>query len=187
MLTSLPFKNTNTNTLLKELRASVVSNAIGIPVLAVCQGLLAILGYYLFGVNDFVLWGIMTGVASVVPFVGTAIVWIPISLLAFANGDIANGWWLLGWGTIIIGSSDNVIRMVLQKFMADVHPLITVLGVIVGLNLWGFFGLIFGPLLVSMFLLLVRVYSDEFISPRKVEVITGNEEKKETAEAEKSE
>ncbi|MDA3613795.1 AI-2E family transporter [Polluticaenibacter yanchengensis] len=179
---NLPFKNTNTATLLKELRASVISNAIGIPVLAVCQGLLAILGYYLFNVPDAVLWGIITGVASVVPFVGTAIVWIPISLLAFAKGDMSNGWWLLGWGAIVIGSSDNIIRMVLQKFMADVHPLITVFGVIVGLSLFGFFGLIFGPLLVSMFLLLVRVYSDEFISPRKVDVITGSEEKKQHEE-----
>ena len=175
---NLPFKNTNTATLLKELRSSVISNAVGIPVLAVCQGLLAILGYYLFDVPDAVLWGIITGVASVVPFVGTAIVWIPIALLSFAKGDISNGWWLTAWGAIVIGSSDNIIRMVLQKFMADVHPLITVFGVIVGLSLFGFFGLIFGPLLVSMFLLLVRVYCDEFISPRKVEVITGNEEKK---------
>ena len=53
--------------------------------------------------------------------------------------------------------------------MADVHPLITVFGVIVGLNLFGFLGLIFGPLLFSLFLLLVRIYNDEFISPRPVE------------------
>lgn len=167
---NLPLKNTNINKLLQETRAMVVSNAVGIPVLAIFQGILASIGYYIFDVSEPVLWGIMTGIASVVPFVGTTLIWLPIALLAFAKGEANNGYWLLLWGALIIGSMDNVIRFVLQKFMADVHPLITVFGVIVGLNLFGFLGLIFGPLLLSLFLLLVRIYNDEFISPRPVDL-----------------
>jgi predicted PurR-regulated permease PerM len=166
---NLPLKNTNINKLLQEVRAMVVSNAVGIPVLAVFQGILAVIGYYLFDVEQPVLWGIVTGIASVIPFIGTTIIWLPVAILAFAKGDTTNGYWLLGWGLVIIGSMDNVIRFILQKYMADVHPLITVFGVIVGLNLFGFLGLIFGPLLFSLFLLLVRIYNDEFISPRPVE------------------
>jgi len=105
-----------------------------------------------------------------VPFVGTTLIWLPIALLAFARGDTSIGYWLLLWGAVVIGSMDNVIRFILQKYMADVHPLITVFGVIVGLNLFGFVGLIFGPLLLSLFLLLIRIYNDEFISPRHVEI-----------------
>lgn len=166
---NLPFKFTNTAKLLQETRAMVVSNAVGIPVLGFFQGVLAAVGYYMFDVEEPVLWGIMTGIASVVPFVGTTLIWLPLSLLAFAKGDMGNGWWLLLWGAIVIGSSDNVIRFVLQKYMADVHPLITVFGVIIGLNLFGFLGLIFGPLLLSLFLLLLRIYGDEFVSERTVE------------------
>jgi predicted PurR-regulated permease PerM len=180
---NLPFKFTNTNKLIQETRAMVVSNAIGIPVLGIIQGILAAVGYYLFDVEEPVLWGIMTGIASVVPFVGTTLIWLPIAVLAFAKADNANGWWLLAWGAIVIGSSDNVIRFVLQKYMADIHPLVTVFGVIVGLNLFGFFGLIFGPLLVSLFLLLVRIYNDEFISERPVETVTdtGSKDTNETS------
>jgi predicted PurR-regulated permease PerM len=167
---NLPLKNTNINKLLAETRAMVVSNAVGIPVLAIFQGILASIGYYIFDVSEPVLWGIMTGIASVVPFVGTTLIWLPIALLAFARGETNNGYWLLSWGAVVIGSMDNVIRFILQKYMADVHPLITVFGVIVGLNLFGFLGLIFGPLLLSLFLLLVRIYNDEFISPREVEL-----------------
>lgn len=167
---NLPLKNTNTNKVLQEVREMVVSNAIGIPVLGVIQGLLAMIGYYLFGVPQPILWGIVTGIASFVPFVGTTLIWLPIAILAFARGETSSGYWLLFWGAIVIGSSDNVIRFVLQRYMADVHPLITVFGVIVGLNLFGFLGLIFGPLLLSLFLILIRIYNDEFISPRPVEV-----------------
>lgn len=165
---NLPLKNTNIEKLLQEARAMIVSNAVGIPVLAVFQGFLASIGYYIFNVDQPVLWGIVTGIASVVPFVGTTLIWLPIALLAFAKGDTSNGYWLLLWGAVVIGSMDNVIRFILQKYMADIHPLITVFGVIVGLNLFGFLGLIFGPLLFSLFLLLVRIYNDEFISPRPV-------------------
>ena len=167
---NLPLKNTNINKLLAETRAMVVSNAVGIPVLAIFQGILASIGYFIFDVPEPVLWGIMTGIASVVPFVGTTLIWLPIALLAFAKGETNSGYWLLVWGAVVIGSMDNVIRFILQKYMADVHPLITVFGVIVGLNLFGFLGLIFGPLLLSLFLLLVRIYNDEFISPRSVEL-----------------
>lgn len=167
--TKLPLKHTNVNKLLTEVKGMVISNSVGIPVLAVFQGLLATIGYYLFGVDEPVVWGIVTGIASFIPFVGTTIIWLPIALLAFAKGETSSGWWLLAWGAIVIGCMDNVIRFALQKFMADVHPLITVFGVIIGLNLFGFLGLIFGPLLISVFLLLVRIYNDEFISPRHVE------------------
>jgi predicted PurR-regulated permease PerM len=159
---NLPFKFTNNNILLNEIKGMVVSNAVGIPVLGLIQGILASVGYYIFGVDQPVLWGIITGLASAIPFVGTTLVWLPISIIAFAKGNVGAGWGLLIWGAVVIGSSDNVIRFVLQKYMADVHPLITVFGVIVGLNLFGFMGLIFGPLLFSLFLLLIRIYRDEF-------------------------
>lgn len=165
---NLPFKKLNTSKLLQEIRSMVVSNAIGIPVLGAIQGLMAIIGYYIFDVNEPVLWGILTGIASVVPFVGTMIIWVPIVILKMASGDLTNGYWLIFWGLIVIGSSDNVFRFILQKYVADVHPLITVFGVIVGLNMFGFLGLIFGPMLISVLLLLVRIYHDEFTTDSEI-------------------
>jgi predicted PurR-regulated permease PerM len=65
---------------------------------------------------------------------------------------------VLGWSAIVMGSADNVIRFMLAKRMADVHPVITVLGVIMGLNYMGLPGLIFGPLLISYFMILIKIY-----------------------------
>lgn len=162
---ALPVNKVNADKVLKEVREMIVSNAIGIPVLGAVQGLVAMIGYAMFGVSEPILWGVITGIASVIPIVGTMAAWVPLAILTFATGDTQNGIWLSLWGLIVIGGSDNVFRFVLQKFLADIHPLITVFGVIFGLNLFGFLGIIFGPLLISLFLLIVRIYFDEFVTP----------------------
>ncbi|MES2778069.1 MAG: AI-2E family transporter [Bacteroidota bacterium] len=159
---NLPLQNRNSEKLLAEIREMVKANAIGIPVLAIVQGIVAMIGYMIFGVDDPVLWGIITGICSVVPLVGTMLAWVPITLYLFASGDQGGGIGLLLWGLLVIGTSDNVFRFILAKKLADVHPLITVFGVIIGVNLFGFMGLIFGPLLLSVFALFVRIYIDEF-------------------------
>ncbi len=160
---ALPVHRSNADKVIREIREMVMSNSIGIPVLGAVQGIVAMIGYSLFGVEEPILWGIITGIASVIPIVGTMAAWVPLTILAFARGDTGNGIWLVLWGLFIIGGSDNVFRFILQKYLADIHPLITVFGVIFGLNLFGFMGIIFGPLLLSLFLLLMRIYFDEFV------------------------
>jgi len=170
---SLPLQQENKILVLSQAKAIISSNAIGIPIVAALQGLLAVLGYYLFGVSDPVMWGIMAGICSVIPFVGTMATWVPIAVFTFAQGDVANGIWLIFWGLIVIGTSDNILRFILQKKLVDIHPMITVFGVIVGLDMFGFWGVIFGPLLLSLFILLVRVYINEFINSEvNVEAVT---------------
>ena len=164
-----PFNRANTRLLLIETKDTILNNAIGIIILGFIQGLFAMLGYYIFGVNDPILWGLITGAASVIPFAGTMIVWVPLTILLFANGDTMGGIGLAFYGFIVIGGIDNVMRFILQKKIAQTHPLITVFGVIVGLNLFGFWGLIFGPLMFSLFILLGRVYKKEYLTPSKSE------------------
>ena len=159
---NLPLQNRNSEKVLSEIREMVKANAIGIPVLAIVQGLVAMVGYMIFSVKDPVLWGIITGICSVVPLVGSMLAWMPITLYLFASGNQGGGVGMLLWGLLVIGTSDNIFRFVLAKKLANVHPLITVFGVIIGVNLFGFMGLIFGPLLFSMFALFVRIYTDEF-------------------------
>lgn len=164
LMKKLPFKPENRGIILSEVKQSVISNAIGLPIMGVIQGVLAGLGFWIFNVQDPIIWGIVTGICSFIPFVGTMAAWVPIAILTFANGDINNGIGQSIWGLVVIGMSDNVIRMILQKQLGNAHPLLTVFGVIVGLNMFGFLGLIFGPLLISLFLLLVKIYVKEFVS-----------------------
>jgi predicted PurR-regulated permease PerM len=145
----------------------VRSNAIGIPLLAVVQGVVATLGYWAAGVPSPILFGFLTGFATVIPIVGTGIVWAPIVVYLGLTGNWIATIGLLAYCLLIVTNIDNIIRLIIQKKMANTHPLITVFGVILGLKLFGFWGIIFGPLMLSMFFLLLDIFKKEFISKDK--------------------
>ena len=161
----MPLKMRNAKRLLIEFRNQVYSNAIGIPLVAMLQGLVALIGYWIFGVQSFVLFGILTAIVSVMPVVGSMAVWLPLMIYEFSQGHQNAGMGIGLWGLILVGSVDNIARFLIQKKIADVHPLITIFGVLIGVNLFGFIGIVFGPILISMFILLLRVYMDEFGRP----------------------
>jgi predicted PurR-regulated permease PerM len=154
----LPFEKRKILLFGNELKSQTFSNAIGIPLIALVQGLSSFLAYYVAGVPESAFWGILTGFASIIPIVGTGIIWVPVCIYLFSQGMTWQGFGVLAWSAGIMGSSDNVIRFMLAKRMADVHPVVTVLGVIMGLNYMGIPGLIFGPLLISYFLILFKIY-----------------------------
>lgn len=158
----IPLRDDNIGKLAAETKNMVRANAIGIPLISIIQGLVAMLGYWIFGVKDYVLWGFITGIFAFFPIVGTMIVWVPIVIAVFAAGHSGQGIGLAIYSIVVTGNIDYLARMSLLKKIGDVHPVITVLGVIVGLSLFGFWGFIFGPLLISYFLLLYTIYSAEF-------------------------
>lgn len=159
----LPFKPHNNAMLLKESRRMTISNVVGIPMVAVIQGVTALVSYLIVASPDAVLLAVLTGMASVIPIVGTSLVWFPFSLYLLAVGDYWQAGFIFLFGTLIVTNIDNLARMMLQKKMANIHPLITVIGVIVGINIFGFIGLIFGPLIVSYLFVLLKIYRNEFI------------------------
>ncbi|MFN4313566.1 MAG: AI-2E family transporter [Chitinophagaceae bacterium] len=168
----IPLKQENINMLAQETKRMVRANALGIPLISIIQGLTAALGYYLFGVGEWGLWGFLTGVFAFFPVVGTMIVWVPLVVYTYAIGDNGPATGLLLYSIVVTGNIDYVARITLLKKMGDVHPVITVLGVIVGLGLFGFIGLVFGPLLVSYIVLLYNIYVNEFIdSTQPIDVV----------------
>jgi predicted PurR-regulated permease PerM len=168
---SIPLKDDNVTRLGRELQNIVLSNAIGIPVIAFMQGLVGLVGYYLIGVGEPWFWFVVTCITAMIPVIGAALAYVPLAIIFFANDEIARGIIMLIFGFGLIGTVDNVFRLTLARKIGNVHPLITIFGVIIGLKLFGFIGLIFGPLLISMFILLLKIYSSEFI-PKKQEIIT---------------
>jgi predicted PurR-regulated permease PerM len=162
----VPIKDENIIILRKDLNKMVLSNAIGIPLIALAQGIVGLIGYLIIGVSEPGFWFVITCITGMLPVLGAALAYIPLALLLFASNEPIKGTAVLIFGLAIIGSVDNIFRFWLQKKLGDVHPLITVFGVIIGVNLFGFIGLIFGPILISLFLLLIKVYSKEF-SPNK--------------------
>lgn len=158
----IPISKDNIKTIGIEVHAMVRSNALGIPLVAIAQGLVALIGFLIFGVESPFFWGLVVTIGSMIPFIGNFLGTIPVFILAMSNGDTFQAYGVLLYGIIVVGLTDNVIRLYILKKLDDVHPLITLLGVLIGIPLFGFIGLVFGPLLLSLFLLTLKIYKNEY-------------------------
>lgn len=167
--TYVPLDDENIRLIEEESDLSVKSNALGIPLVAIIQGVIALIGFLIFGVPDPFFWFAITAIGSMVPFIGSALGIIPVAVLLLANGQNWQAIAILVYGFAVVGSTDNFIRLYVLEKLSSVHPLITLFGVIVGVQLFGFIGLIFGPLLISLFLLIVKIYKKEYgNNPNKI-------------------
>ncbi|OBX24492.1 AI-2E family transporter [Gelidibacter algens] len=158
----IPLNRDNLREIGFEVQAMVRSNAIGIPLVAIAQGVIALIGFLIFGIDEPFFWFVIVTVGSMIPFVGTLIGIVPVFLVSLSSGETFQAWAILIYGFVVVGSTDNIIRLYVLKKLDDVHPLITLIGVIVGVPIFGFIGLIFGPLLISLFLALISIYKKEY-------------------------
>lgn len=162
----IPLKDENIGWIGHELSNLVYANGIGVPLIAALQGVVGLIGYMAIGVPDVMFWFIVTAIASMLPFIGAAAGYVPLSILLFAQGENGKAVLILLYGFLIIGLVDNVFRIFFARKLGDVHPLITIFGVIIGVNVFGFIGLIFGPIIIALFLLLIKIYINEFNTKR---------------------
>ena len=116
------------------------------------------IGLLIIGVKSALLWGLVMMIFALVPFVGTPIVWIPLGLIEFISGNPAKGILVLLYGALVISSIDNIIKPRIIGKKAQVHPVLILLGVLGGIKMFGFVGLMFGPLLLALLLVLLDLY-----------------------------
>jgi predicted PurR-regulated permease PerM len=161
----IPLTDDSVEILAKETVHMVRANAIGIPLISVIQGITAMIGYWIFGLKDWGMWGFLTGVFAFFPIVGTMLIWLPLVIYLYSQGMNWQGTGLMIYSLAVTGNVDYLARVTLMKKIGDVHPLITIFGVIVGLKLFGFMGFIFGPLVFSYLIILIKIYTHEFIEP----------------------
>lgn len=159
----IPFSAQNKKLIAKETIRLTHSNALGIPLLALIQGGFAYIGYLIFGIENAILYAVLTACSTIIPIIGTMAVWIPLSLSMIYNGQIGWGIGLFIYGLIVIGGVDNLARFILQKRISNTHPLITVFGVVVGISIFGFWGVIFGPLILSLLVLFIEIFRRDYI------------------------
>lgn len=135
---------------------------------ALIQGALGGIGFYIFGVNSPILFGILMSVLALIPFLGTAIIWAPAGGLLVLDGYLQaesslmlRGVLLLAYGLLIVSSIDNILKPRLIGEAARVHPVVILVGVLGGISLLGFIGFVIGPLILSMFMAFLDIYERE--------------------------
>jgi predicted PurR-regulated permease PerM len=164
ILDNSPFNDDSTKLLSHELKIQTMSNSIGIPVLIVIQAAIAGFGYWIFGLHEPFFWGVITGFASMIPIVGVAVVWIPLSIYMYADGHHGNSIGMAIYSGVTLVNVEHLVRFALLKKLGNTHPLVTFFGIIIGISLFGFLGLIFGPLIISYFMILLGIYKREYLA-----------------------
>src|SRR5690606_27897312 len=176
LLKYAPFREQYALRFAEELRTTTYSNVLGQGFIAIVQGALVSIGFFMFGIKDPIFWGVISSFLAFLPVVGAPLVFIPAAIIEIANGNEASGWGLLLWGLILIINIDNVSRMIIAKNMSDTHPVITIVGVIIGIPIFGILGLVFGPLLISYFILTIKIYETSKLATERLERLKAKEE-----------
>jgi len=171
LLRYAPFREQYALKFALALRDCTYSNVLGQGIIAITQGILLANGFWIFGIPDPVFWGIIGAFISFLPVVGAPTLCIPASIVLFANDHTLKGILLLAYGLLFIGNIDNVLRMIINRRIANTHPIISVVGVFIGLPLFGILGLVFGPLLLSYFLLLLEIYETNRLAADRLDRI----------------
>jgi predicted PurR-regulated permease PerM len=171
-----PFREQNALKFADELKNTTYSNVLGQGLIAVVQGALVSLGFFIFDIPDAIFWGVISTFLSFLPLVGAALIFVPAGILELASGNEYAGWGILIWGFVLVTNIDNVIRFLIAKRVGNIHPIITIIGVVVGIPAFGIMGLVYGPLLLSYFILTVRIYETSKLATERLEQIRSAEE-----------
>lgn len=134
----------------------------GSLIVALAQGALAGMGFWMFGVGAPILLGVTTLFASLVPILGTSLVLVPAIGYLLVKGSIASAIGLAVWGGVAVGLIDNILKPKLIEQRMKIHPLLILLSILGGLNLFGFSGLLVGPLVLAFAVALAEIYREEY-------------------------
>src|SRR2546425_5940498 len=159
-----PFSAGSTEKLRARFRDVTTSTIIGTGLTAAIQGALVGLGFQVAGLSNALFWGVVTMVFAILPVVGSGLVWAPGAFAVFLDHRPAAAIGLALWGVIVVGNVDYVIRPMVFRRWAHIHPLVTLLGALAGVPYFGILGLLIGPLALSYFFELIKMYREEYLT-----------------------
>ena len=164
----MPLKGEYREHVFKKLNDMAYAVIYGSIIIAIIQGTLAGLGFFIFGLPSPLLWGTVMMFASLIPYIGSSIVWFPASLMLIFEGYlnmetsmIMKGALLILYGTFIVGTIDNILKPKIIGSKGGLHPVLVLLGVVGGLKFLGFVGVIVGPIILAMLVTFINIYEEE--------------------------
>ena len=156
--------------LFKKFKEISLATLYGIFLTSIAQGIVGGIGFVIAGIPNALFWGTAIAVFSIVPVVGTSLIWLPASLILLATGNMQAGIFLFFWGLLIVSTVDNFLRAFLIGGRTNTNQLLTFLAVFGGMIMFGLSGVIFGPLILMLFFTFLHIYEleyDQVLHPRK--------------------
>lgn len=157
-----PLTNRSEEQIKEKFRSISRATIIGSLVTSLAQGIAGGTVFWILGVSNVLFWGAMIALSSLVPVVGTAVVWVPWTIYFLTQGAIGKAVALTVLSIIFVGMMDNVLRPMLIEGSAGMHTLLVFFSIIGGVAYFGISGLIFGPILVALALTFLELYKIEF-------------------------
>lgn len=161
----IPFSSHNADILRNRFRDVTISTVIGTGLIACIQGTVVAIGFWLAGLPNALFWGLVTVVFAILPVVGAGLVWAPAAITLYLDSRFGAATFMVVLGVVIVGNVDVLIRPAVFRRYAQIHPLITLIGAIGGVGYFGLLGILIGPLALSYFFELIRMYQEEYLSP----------------------
>lgn len=162
---AIPFNEDNSATLLEEFRRVVRTTLTASGAIALVQGGILTITFLIFDIQGAFLWGSIAAILSFLPVVGAPLVWIPAAIVQLLQGEYIAGIAIVSAG-LFISVIDNFLRPVIQKKVGEIHPFLSLLGIVIGVSLFGLIGIVIGPLLLSYFILTVEMFSKEYLTEK---------------------
>src|SRR6266487_4620943 len=159
----IPFSAKNTEKLRQRFRDVTTSTIIGTGLTAAAQGAILGLAFWIVGLPNALFWGVVTMVFGILPIVGSGLVWVPAAI-ALLIGNRPGPAALITLVGLFVGNVDYILRPMVFRRWANIHPLITLVGALAGVPYFGILGLLIGPLALSYFFELVKMYREEYLS-----------------------
>lgn len=160
----IPFSARNSDILRERFHDVTVSTLVGTFLVAVVQGILVGLGFWVAGLPNVLVWSVATGIFSLLPLLGSGIVWLPGVVTLLIDGRVGMAIALAVWCALVMPNIDNLIRSSVYRHYAEMHPFVTVIGAFAGIQYFGLLGLLVGPLAISYFFELLRMYRAEYVT-----------------------
>jgi predicted PurR-regulated permease PerM len=154
----LPLSQEHENLLISKIESAVSGVVKGSFLVALIQGSIATIGFFIFGVPNALLWGAFTVFAALVPTIGTSLSLIPAVLYLFIIGHTGMGIGLLIWAVLAVGMIDNIVGPKLVGSTTDLHPLLVLFSILGGISFFGFIGFLLGPIIMAIFVAMVDIY-----------------------------
>lgn len=154
----LPFSPEVNERLLKRSRELTHATIYGQVIVGLVQGAVAGIGFYIFGAPSPLLFTMLAILLSIIPFIGPALVWVPLSLLMIATGNLTNGILLFVFGVAVVSWIDNLLKPSIVGKKGKINEIVALVGMIGGIALIGPVGLVIGPLILGYLLLFIELY-----------------------------
>ena len=137
---------------------------IGLLIIALLEGILSFIGFYLFNIPNPLVWSFLVVILAMIPMLGPTLVYVPASIFLMITGQTVDGLMLLIYSAITLGYTDNIIRHQIIKKTSKVNQVIALIGVFGGIQLMGIPGIIVGPLILSLLVVIYNIYEEEYAS-----------------------